>query len=205
MDDNSPPVTASLLEQVKGGDEDAGDRLVEILYPLVSRRVRNHVRRLADQEDVIQEVFLKVFLKIEQYKATSPFEHWVSRIAVTSCYDWLRKKKSRPLFTFSDLSEEEAALVQRTLNGDNREEASQQRQLLVEVLDTLIDRLKPREQIVIRLLDLEGHTVREVGDITGWGASRIKTLAMRARRKLAQQLKTLEQDSTTEPQKKSKR
>ncbi len=204
MDDDIAPVTPSLLEQAKRGDEDACDRLVEILYPLVSRRVFNHVRRTADQEDVIQEVFMKIFLKINQFKETSPFEHWVSRIAVTTCYDWLRKKKSRPLLCYADLSEEEAGLVQRTLNGEIGQEAQQQRRQLLEVLDTLIDRLKPREQIVVRLLDLEGNSVREVGEITGWGASRIKTLAMRARRKLAQQLNTLEQDSRKKPDKQPK-
>ena len=50
---------------------------------------------------------MKIFLKIEQYSGPQPFEHWVSRIAVTTCYDWLRRSKARPLVSYSDLSDAE--------------------------------------------------------------------------------------------------
>lgn len=185
-------VTGELLARVKDGEEAAGDRVVEILYPLVSRIVRNHVRRSADHDDVAQEVFIKVFLKLEQFKGPRPFEHWVSRIAVTTCYDWLRKRRARPLLSYSDLNENEAALVERTLHGKPAEGTLQQRELLNDLLDKLIGRLNPREQIVIRLLDLEQHSVKEIQEITGWSPSKIKTAAMRARRKLAEHLRRLE-------------
>ena len=58
--------------------------------------------------------------------------------------------------------------------------------------DKLIASLKPREQIVVRLLDLEERSIREASEITGWSASKIKTAAMRARRKLAEKLRFLE-------------
>jgi RNA polymerase sigma-70 factor (ECF subfamily) len=61
-----------------------------------------------------------------------------------------------------------------------------------ELLDQLIATLNPREQIVIRLLDLEEKTVQDTCNLTGWGASKIKVTAMRARRKLSEQLKKLE-------------
>ena len=189
----SSNVPMELLARVKEGDEAASDRLVEILYPLVSKTVRNHIRYAADHQDVAQEVFMKVFLKLGQFRGSRPFEHWVSRLTVTTCYDWLRKRRARPLLSYSDLSQEEADFVERTLNGSlTSSDPVHQRELLNDLLDKLIGRLNPREQIVIRLLDLAQHSVKEIEEITGWSPSKIKTVAMRARRKLAQHLQRLE-------------
>ncbi len=192
MDPEHPSVTPALLEQVRGEDEAACDRLVEVLYPLVARTVRNQLRATADHEDVMQEVFAKVFLKIDQYRGPQPFEHWVSRLAVTTCYDWLRKRQARPLQSYADLDENEAEIVERSLHGSLAPDDAPQRDLLDGLLDKLIARLKPREQIVIRLLDLEELSVKEAMNATGWSASKIKTTAMRARRKLAEMVRRLE-------------
>lgn len=193
----NPPsrITPELLERVKSGDETANRILVESLYPMVRGNVRNHLRRQSDHDDVTQEVFMKVFLKLEQYSGPQPFEHWVSRIAVTTCYDWLRKHKARPLVCYSDLSEAEVEIIDKGLHGDSGTSPEAQRELFTGLLDKLIATLKPREQIVIRLLDLEERSVREVTELTNWSASKVKVTAMRARRKLAEQLQRLEQTS----------
>ena len=192
MDDSPPAITPELLAGVRSGDDAASRTLVEILYPSVQANVRNHLRRQADHDDVAQEVFLKIFLKIEQYRGPQPFEHWVSRIAVTTCYDWLRKHRIRPLVTYSDLSEAEVEILEKSRQATSRGTSDAQRELFSGLLDKLISTLNPREQIVIRLLDLEERSVRDISELTGWGSSKIKVTAMRARRKLADRLHQLE-------------
>ena len=192
MDDSPPAITPELLAGVRSGDDAASRTLVEILYPSVQANVRNHLRRQADHDDVAQEVFLKIFLKIEQYRGPQPFEHWVSRIAVTTCYDWLRKHRVRPLVTYSDLSEAEVEILEKSRQATSRGTSDAQRELFSGLLDKLISTLNPREQIVIRLLDLEERSVRDISELTGWGSSKIKVTAMRARRKLADRLHQLE-------------
>ena len=192
MDDSLPAITPELLAGVRSGDDAASRTLVEILYPSVQANVRNHLRRQADHDDVAQEVFLKIFLKIEQYRGPQPFEHWVSRIAVTTCYDWLRKHRIRPLVTSSDLSEAEVEILEKSRQATSRGTSDAQRELFSGLLDKLISTLNPREQIVIRLLDLEERSVRDISELTGWGSSKIKVTAMRARRKLADRLHQLE-------------
>jgi RNA polymerase sigma-70 factor (ECF subfamily) len=56
----------------------------------------------------------------------------------------------------------------------------------------LLETLKPQERIILQLMDLEQKSVRETCLLTGWGESKIKVTAMRARRKLNIQLKRLE-------------
>lgn len=191
MEETPPGISSELIDRVKAGDETANRTLVELLYPTVRANVRNHLRRQADHDDVSQEVFLKIFLKIDQYKGPQPFDHWVSRIAVTTCYDWLRKYKARPLVAYSDLSEGEVEIIQRK-DQSVSETSNTQRELFSGLLDKLISTLNPREQIVIRLLDLEENSVHEVTELTGWSASKVKVTAMRARRKLAEHLQRLE-------------
>ncbi|MDB4412490.1 hypothetical protein N9170_03350 [Akkermansiaceae bacterium] len=63
-----------------------------------------------------------------------------------------------------------------------------------ELLNRLIATLNPREQIIIRLLDLEEKSVQNICDLTGWGSSKVKVTAMRARTKLADHFKKLDPD-----------
>lgn len=189
-------ISDELLDAARCGDEAAWRHLVDSLYPLVAGIVRNHLRREADREDVAQEVFIKIFAKLGQFAGRQPFEHWVSRIALNTCHDWLRRIAARPLVSYSDLAESEREILGRTL-ADDAPPPDDPPALLHDLLDRLIAALNPREQIVIRLLDLEQHSVENVCNLTGWGASKVKVTAMRARRKLAGQMQKLEIQSLT--------
>lgn len=183
-------IRPSTLDAALRGDEVAWRQLVEALYPLVAGIIRNHLRREADRDDVAQEVFVKIFAHLGQYQGRQPLEHWVSRITLNACHDWLRRVAARPAVSMSDLGDGERGILERTLAAE--ESHHEPREMLHDLLDRLIATLAPREQIVIRLLDLEGHSVSEACGLTGWGPSKIKVTAMRARRKLAEQMKRLE-------------
>jgi RNA polymerase sigma-70 factor (ECF subfamily) len=198
------PGFGRLVAGVRAGDDAAATELVEVLYPTVIRIVRSHLPRSAQEEDVAQDVFLKVFSKIDQYRGESPFDHWVSRIATNTCFDLLRRQKVRPLYRFSDLREEEVAFLENATSGlDGSSEytdpatraAGGGGELARELLDRLLATLNAREQLVIRLLDLEENSVEEICNRTGWGASKVKVTAMRARKKLTRTLEKLEVNS----------
>ena len=196
--DDPVQITEEMLDAARSGDEAAWRHLVASLYPLVAGIVRNHLRRDADRDDVAQEVFVKLFANLGQYAGRQPFEHWVSRIAINACHDWLRRIAARPLVSYSDLAENERETLERTLAVD-QPLAEESGTLLHDLLDRLIATLNPREQIVIRLLDLEQRSVEEVCNLTGWGNSKVKVTAMRARRKLSEQMQKLEIQSEPPP------
>jgi RNA polymerase sigma-70 factor (ECF subfamily) len=198
MASDSPTISDSLLEAARNGDETSWRELVDLLYPLVAGTIRNHLRREADRDDVAQEVFVKIFANLGQYAGHQPFEHWVSRITLNACRDWLRRIAARPLSSYSDLSDDEYEILQRTLASD-APQPDETPAMLHDLLDRMIATLGPREQIVIRLLDLEQRTVQDVCNQTGWGASKVKVTAMRARRKLAEQVQRLEMKSSSLP------
>lgn len=188
-----PVIDENLLAQVRAGTESAWQDLVKQLSPQVFGIIRNQIRATSDHDDIAQEAFTKIFLKLDQFASKQPFRNWVSRLTINTCYDWLRKRKARPLVSYSDLGETEAEILEKTLAGDPLEQKESIASMRA-LLDRLISSLKPREQIVIRLLDLEEKSVQDVGELTGWGASKIKVTAMRARKKLRDLLNKLESD-----------
>ena len=192
MEDESLEPSAALLERARKGEEAAGHEIVRLLHPLVSRLVRRQIRRQADVDDLVQEVFIKVFVKMHQYRGPQAFSHWVSRLAVTTCYDWLRRQKARPAIMASDLSEAEFQALEYALSQAGDDAGGENPDLLFGLLDRLIAALNPQEQIVIRLMDLEERSVAEVSELTGWGHSKIKVTAFRARKKLSALLKQIE-------------
>lgn len=182
-DDVLPFDLAGCLERVRRRDQAAARELVDHLYPLVIRIVRSHLPRRVAEEDLAQEVFLKMFTRLEQYQGAVPFPHWVSRIAVTTCIDQLRAQKRRPEFRWADLSENEADVLDAVMTNE-KDVAANDALAAHELVQKLLDQLKPDDQLVIRLLDLEQKTIAEIAELTGWNPSLIKVRAFRARRKL---------------------
>jgi RNA polymerase sigma-70 factor (ECF subfamily) len=179
------------LERVRQRDQAAARELVEHLYPLVIRIVRSHLPRRVAEEDLAQEIFLKMFTRLDQYKGAVDFSHWVSRIAVTTCIDQLRAQKRRPEFRWADLSEKEAEVLDSVLTSDG-EVAANDALASRELVHKLLDQLKPDDRLVIRLLDLEQHSVAEISELTGWNPSLVKVRAFRARGKLKKLFEELE-------------
>ena len=184
---------AGCLEQVRARDQGAARQLVAQLYPQVIRIVRAHLPRRVAEEDLAQEIFLKMFTRLEQYQGNVPFPHWVSRIAVTTCIDQLRAQKRRPEYRWADLPEEQAEVLDHVLS-DDREVAPGDALAARELVNRLLAQLKPEDQLVIRLLDLEQKTLAEISALTGWNQTLIKVRAFRARRKLQKLFQELKKE-----------
>lgn len=172
-----------LLDAVRQGDESAAQELVAHFYPLVIRIVRTHSPRNEAEEDLAQEIFVKMFIRLEQYNAEAPFGHWLSRVAINTCRDHLRSKQRRPELRFADLSEEQAEWITCSLPETHVPNAAE-RTATRDLFDRLMEALPAEDQIVIRLQEMEGKSVLEIAEATGWSKSLVKIRAFRARAKL---------------------
>ena len=173
------------LGGVRRHDAAAAHARVEQLYPLVIRIVRAHLPRRSVEEDLAQEVFLKLFSRLDQYRPRqgTPFEHWVSRVAVRTCLDRLRAERRRPELRWGDLAEETAAWLQYVVCAKDaapHTSAAAAR----ETVELLLRQLPPADRLVITLLDLEERSVAEVSQLTGWSKTLVKVRAFRARGRL---------------------
>jgi RNA polymerase sigma-70 factor (ECF subfamily) len=170
------------LARVRQRDEEAARELVDRLWPLVERIVRAHLNQQSEIQDLMQEVFLKVFSRLDQYRGQVPLEHWVSRVAVSTCLDRLRAQKRRPAVLWSDLSEEQQEAIESSQHSG--EENPSLDRASWEVLDRLMGALAPVERAIVTWLDLEQRSIREVCELSGWNAGVVRIRAFRARRKL---------------------
>jgi RNA polymerase sigma-70 factor (ECF subfamily) len=84
-----------LIEKLRAGDQSAFRDMVEARQGLVYNTVIGFLQNAEDAEDVTQDVFIKVFESIGQFKGESAFTTWLYRIAVTSALEFLRKKKQK--------------------------------------------------------------------------------------------------------------
>ncbi len=175
----------ALLTGARAGEDSAARALVDRLYPLIIRIVRSHLPRRAAEEDLAQEVFVKLFARLDQYepRAEVPFEHWVSRLAVRTCLDALRAERRRPELRMSDLSEEQAAWVEFMLR-DAAVEPAADADAARAAVEQLLAQLPPDDRLVLGFLDLEQRSVKEIASLTGWSRALVKVRAFRARRKL---------------------
>ena len=124
-----------------------------------------------------------MFTRIDQYQGSVPFTHWVSRIAVTTCIDHLRAQKRRPELRWADLSENETDYLDSALTNEN-EVSPDDAMEAKELVNKLLDMLKPEDRLVVRYLDLEQKSITEISALTGWNPTLVKVRAFRARRKL---------------------
>ena len=188
---DQPIDVAGCLRRWKNGDESAAEELVRHLYPVISRIVRTHRSRREAEEDLIQEILMKVFSRLHQYKAEVPLSHWVSRLAVTTCLDRLRAQKIRPEIRSSDLTPEEAGLFDLAI-WESRTHDSSQAIAARDLVEKLLSSLAAEDRSLVLMVDLEGRSLEEISAITGWGGSKIKMRLFRARTQLRRTMERLE-------------
>jgi RNA polymerase sigma-70 factor (ECF subfamily) len=181
---------AELVQAALRHDDEAARELVRRLYPLVAKVVRSHRPRRTSEEDLCQMIFIKVFQKLGQFSGKVPLEHWVSRIAVNTCLSQIESERIRPELRHADLTEEEQAVVENL--ATSTDELAPDRQLASrQLVEYLLEFLKPIERLVIDMLYLQGRSVEEIHQITGLGVAAIKVRAFRARQKMKAHLTKL--------------
>lgn len=168
-----------LVAAVLRGDTGSFEPLVAKYSPRLFATARRYARRESEVEDIVQEVWVKAFRKLRSFRGEAPFEHWLMRLAVHTCYDFLRVHQRSREASFSDLSEPEEDWLDRFVSQPSlaAEDAEAARQLVGRVLE----HLSPPARLVITLLEIEERSVKEIAGLTGWSAPLVKVRAFRAR------------------------
>jgi len=156
---------ASWVKAAQGGDRDAFGHLVERHQQRVFRLAGRFFRRPEDVEEAAQETFLTAWRKLHTFRAKAPFEHWLTRVCLNSCY--MRLRRVKPEYELPAEVPVEAGNVNARLDAER-----------------LLARLPPADRFLLLLLHGEGWSVAEIAERTGWSTSNVKVRAFRARLKL---------------------
>jgi len=183
-------VSRELVSAALRHDEEAARELVRRLYPLVAKLVRAHRPVRSAEEDLSQMIFIKVMQNLSQFSGKVPLEHWVSRIAINTCINQIQAEKARPELREADLSVEQAAVIQN-LAATADELAPDHSFASRQLVEHLMNALRPAERLVIDLLYLQQRSVADIQQVTGWSGALVKVRAFRARQKMKRQMSML--------------
>src|SRR5262245_7028500 len=167
-----------LIVRAQAGDSAAQEELVRQFSPLVFRLISRFFRTREDVEDLAQDVFLKVFARIDQVRPDENFPGWLARVTVNTCYDELRKTRRRKVameaFGPEAVPGEPWVVKQETDSFGKARLALQ--------------RLDPKLRIPLLLKEVEEMSIEEIARTMGLTETNVKVRLFRARKKLAAML-----------------
>ena len=180
---------ADCITAVLQGDVAGFETLVRKHQPRVFATVRRYARRESEVEDIVQDVFVKAFQKLDTYRSEAPFEHWLMRLTVRTCYDALRAHQRSRELSFADLTDKENRWLERfATNPSAADESAAAAKARVQ---RLLQQLSPASQLIINLLEIEERSVKEIAQLTGWSVPLVKVRAFRARAEMRKWLKKI--------------
>ena len=129
-----------------------------------------------DAEDLMQETFFKVYRNLHRFRGAASFKTWMFQIALNTARNELRRRSRRP--TVSDVPLD---VLSETLPGHDDMEQAWDEHILRAGLESAWSALRPDQQELLRLKDLEGRSYVEIAGLLGVALSASKMRVQRAR------------------------
>jgi RNA polymerase sigma-70 factor (ECF subfamily) len=175
-----------LVRLSQAGNEQAFEQLVRRHQQRVFALVGGILRRPEDVEDVAQQVFLKTYLGLKKFDQRAAFSTWLYKIAVNECWDYLRKKKVRPLLYEADLSEEQVSRLDGIASLERPPAGPSDRVEAWESLNRLLGALSEQDRQLLMLKEIEGFSVQELAEILELNVNTVKVRLFRARGRIVE-------------------
>ncbi|MAG57315.1 MAG: hypothetical protein CMJ83_13560 [Planctomycetes bacterium] len=171
-----------LLIRSKEGSQDAFRQLVEMYTPRVYGLVRNLVSSTSEAEDVTQEVFFKVYRKLDSFREDSAFYTWLYRVAVNAATDWLKKRRLDRSFQVDDVGS-----LPLLDPADGPDDDLGKKDLRAEVRRAMAT-LPQKFRTILVLRELEGLAYEEISAVLSISKGTVESRLFRARARLKTEL-----------------
>lgn len=171
------------IEQTLSGNVNAFAFLVEryqrMVYTLVIRILKNN----EEAEEISQDVFVKVYQKLESFKGDSKFSTWLYRIAYFASLDELKKKKRTvSVDDIEQIPNSELGMVKDALSYIHDKQRK-------EIISDAIKKLKEDEQVILTLYYFEDQSLKEISKVVNLTIDNVKVKLFRSRKRLFSLLK----------------
>ena len=188
-------VEPAVVERLRAGDAAALEALMERYAPRVYRLAHGITRNEADAEEVVQDVFLSLFRKIDTFEGRAALGTWIYRVAANAT---LIKRRGKRFELEVPLEEQLPAFGEDGHREGDRAwvladwSRTPEEQLLSEetgsIVNRAIDGLPDHYRAVLILRDVEGLSNEEVAEAVGDSVASVKSRLHRARMALREQL-----------------
>ncbi len=169
-------IPAEIVRRAKRGDEDALERLIRSLYPLVSRWALVKTGSADDAEDVTQEVMIRVSRYLKRFDDRSKISTWAYQITSNAVADHYRRgRRGLRIEPIEDRGEPADESQQDTADTIDETAAAS-------LVRMFFSELPEKQREVFDLADLQGHRSSEVAELLGMNATTVRGHLFRARR-----------------------
>ncbi|WP_106792654.1 RNA polymerase sigma factor [Aquimarina sp. Aq78] len=179
-----------LIKRVLDGDSIAFETIISNTKGLVIQIIYKMVKNPEDRKDLAQEVYLKVYDKLESFKFNAKLSTWIATITYNTCLNYLKKKKI-PILDI-DKNEEKELWEKISVNtfcySDNQTESYVFKKERSQILTLAIEKLSPLYKTLITLYHNEELSYAEITEITDLPKGTVKNYLYRARKKLKENL-----------------
>jgi RNA polymerase sigma-70 factor (ECF subfamily) len=174
---------SALIESTLNGDEWAFAELVRRYQAAVWGTVHRILGNSAENEDAVQEVFLRAYTALRKFNLEMPFGPWILRITTNYCIDQLRRKKGRRTQLWSELSEYDQQRLLKDLSQDLDWESTgmEVTESYARVARVLLDGLNPKYRAAFVLREIEERAYNEVAKLLGTSEVAARVRVSRAR------------------------
>jgi len=171
------------IQRVRAGDIRAFSAIVSNYQRMVFSIILKIVDNREDAEDIMQEVFIKVFKSLEQFKKESEFSTWLYRIAYNTTISELRKRK----LLFIPINDNLDPVNEQFTD----EEELDLTEIKLQYLDESLKKLPPDEIFLVTLYYFKEQSIDAIGKITNLSVANVKVKLHRIRKKLALEINQL--------------
>ncbi|MDC0357722.1 sigma-70 family RNA polymerase sigma factor [Oligoflexia bacterium] len=194
-------IDSKLVKDFKNGDKasyvELLSRYSEKVHNLAMRITRNE----QDAEEILQDVFITVFNKINTFEGKSAFSSWLYRITANTSFMKLRQRKKHAAVSLDDLgysAKDDSWLGGRSDTCDTNYISS--RHELRHELETAISKLPKEYKTIFILRDVDGLSNQEVGEVLNLSVPAVKSRLHRSRLMLRRKLQRFYDDYTNNDQ-----
>ena len=179
-------INGQVIEACQQGDRDAFQCLFEAYKDKVfSIAVYSSGGDRTLAEDVTQQIFLKLFTAIRQFRGDSEFTTWLYRLVVNACLD--ERRRTRRLLPWGS----ETTVAMSDVSEKKPQERQYARLEVAEAVRHAIEELKPKFRLPILLKYIEGLSYEEIADVMGCSKGTVASRLNRGHSQLAKRLSHL--------------
>ena len=179
-----------LIEKTLAGDEMAFDSLVRKYHGKLISLIYQIIGSNNEAEDIAQEIFIKIFYKLNDYNPQYPFYSWLYRITINKCYDYLRLNKRRHGKSFDELNSKERKIIHNLITYQVREQRfpNYEREKNIQNITRVLWKLEPKEKKVLIMRDLDDLSYKKMSKILKCSELAARLRVFKARKSLRTKL-----------------
>lgn len=173
-----PVVDLNVIKKCKLKDPEAQQIIYQTLAPKMFGICLRYMGQSDQAKDVMQDAFIHLFDKVNDFRGDGSFEGWARRIFVTMCLGAIRKRKS-----IRELTDGEEQLIRMPSQTPNVLSTIHQNDIL-----TYIAKLPTTYRTILNLYSIEGYSHQEIAQELGITIENSRVQLLRAKNRLAQYL-----------------